>query len=256
MYIDENLPTHPKILRAGLRLGDDGPAIALGLYLLALSYSRKNVTDGFIPDAFLVTSGTCKDPRKVAKVLASKGVGLWHRRRGGYTIHDFHDFNKSASEIKKIRAGWRRKKAEQRRTGNGQYHDAADLRVSPMSRGDKCPHRDSRARTRSNDLDPVRTSTNKPLSKDPGEKYLQRTNRSAVLKFRTKTPKTATRRVLCSMVHAEIDADPSGMYADWIEGVKVRLARQGFAYATGDALDSAFQSVDRVRARRAAGGRR
>ncbi len=254
MYIDEELPTHPKILKAGQRLGDNGAAIALGLYLLALSYTRKQVTDGYIPDAFLASSATCKDPLKVAKVLASRGVRLWHRRRGGYVIHDFHDFNKSASEIKKIRAEWRKKKAAQRRGGNGQYHEASDFRVSPMSLGDKCPHRDSRARTRSNDQS-VRTSTNKPLSKDPGRQYRQRTNRSAVLSFRT-TTKTPTRRVLCSMAHAEIDADPRGMYADWIEGVKVRLARQGFAYPTGDALDSAFASVERARERRAAGGRR
>jgi hypothetical protein len=47
------------------------------------------------------------------------------------------------------------------------------------------------------------------------------------------------------MLRAELGNDPQ--FADAIEGVKVRLVRQGFAYPDGDQLDRAVQSVERVR---------
>src|SRR5262245_46128200 len=109
-------------MKAGDLLGGRGGAgRALALFLDALSYSREHLTDGFVPDHFLYKSPLVSAPKAVAKAMAHPEVNLLHRVNGGYLIHDFHDWNKSAKEIKEIRARWRANKATQRRGGNGQY---------------------------------------------------------------------------------------------------------------------------------------
>jgi len=258
LYIDDKLPRHPKILKAGEILGgDDGAGRALALWLDALSYAKEQLTDGVVPRAFVRSSPLVREPLKVARALADRRVGLWKVVRGGFVFHDYHDWNRSAKQVKEIREKWRKKKAAQRRGENGQYRGESpamspgDTAVSPRDSS-----RDSRVR------DPrstVRTSTNKPRSIDRGSEYRPCTNRFAVLAFQKKP---MTRRVLCAMVRAEIAADPDGTYADWTEGVKIRLARQGFAYPTGSALSDAIESVEIAMGRRprpprvAAGGRR
>ena len=112
MYLTDDLPSHPKILRAGGLLGTHGADRALALYVAAIAYARKHMTDGFLPDAFVVNSRG----EKVAKALSDSGINLFRRVRGGYVIHDFHDYNRSAKEEKDFRrkerervATWRAK---------------------------------------------------------------------------------------------------------------------------------------------------
>jgi hypothetical protein len=54
---------------------------------------------------------------------------------------------------------------------------------------------------------------------------------------KTKTP---THKILCAMLRDELAVTAS--LADAIEGVKVRCARQGFAYPDGDRLDGAVMA--------------
>ena len=119
LYVDDKLPSHPKIFKAGAKLGKNGPAQALALFMDGLSYSRSHLTDGFIPDQFVAVCGLVQRPLVVAKVLVDRRIRLWHRVRGGYQIHDYHDWNPKASAIKEKREKERKKKAAQRAAGNG-----------------------------------------------------------------------------------------------------------------------------------------
>jgi hypothetical protein len=121
LYVDDRLPNHPKILKAGERIGKNGPALALAMYLTGLSYAREHTTDGFLPDAFVRGCSAFTSPADIARALADGRVRLWERKRGGYQIHDYHDWNRTASEIKAIREKWRAKKQGQRRGDGGRF---------------------------------------------------------------------------------------------------------------------------------------
>lgn len=144
LYIDDKLTRHPKIYKAGSQLGDNGAALALSVYLDGLSYAREHLTDGFIPEKYLASSGLVSKPYLVARALASRSVRLWHRVPGGYQIHDYHDWNRNASEVKQKREAERVKKARQReaqRKGNGELSTACPA---------GCPEGTSRARASTN----------------------------------------------------------------------------------------------------------
>jgi hypothetical protein len=119
LYLDDKLPTHPKIFRAGSMLGANGAAQALAVFVASLAYARDHLTDGFVPDGFVSSCGLVQTPQSVARALSSRSVRLWHRRPGGYLIHDYLDWNRKASEIRKKREQERKKKAKQRAKGNG-----------------------------------------------------------------------------------------------------------------------------------------
>jgi hypothetical protein len=139
LYVDDKFPQHPKLLKAGARLGANGGAQALALYMYGLAYAREHLTDGFVPDRIAASCGLVQTPQAVISALISRSVRLWHRVPGGYLIHDYLDWNPKASAVREKREKWRQKKAGQRRKGNGQYHN-----VSP---GDSAGalRRDSRA---------------------------------------------------------------------------------------------------------------
>jgi len=122
LYVDDRLSRHPKILAAAQILGgpNDGGRV-LALFLDAMSYAKANFTDGFVPDRFLKNSPLIVAPMTVARAMADPTVNLWHRVEGGFQFHDWLDWNKSAAQIKEKREKWRRTKAEQRRSGNGQF---------------------------------------------------------------------------------------------------------------------------------------
>ena len=99
LYLDDRLPTHPKILKAGERLGPGGASKALHLYLLGLAYARQNLTDGFVSDAFVVSVRGLFASDSVAVALADKHVRLWRKVRGGYRIHDYEHYNPKAAAV-------------------------------------------------------------------------------------------------------------------------------------------------------------
>ena len=85
--VDDTLHSHPKAMQAGLP--------ALGLHLLAMSYSAGYLTDGFVPD------GWVEREQGRTKGLPDRLVeaGMWHRIEGGYIIHDWLDYNPSKAEV-------------------------------------------------------------------------------------------------------------------------------------------------------------
>jgi hypothetical protein len=158
IYVDEKLVSHPKIYRAGARLGPNGAAQALALFIAGLSYAREHLTDGFVPRDFVRSCGLVTTPASVAQVLSSKSVRLWHRAPGGYQIHDYHRWNKKASEIKEKREHERLKKAAQRAARNG----GAEHLSRQVSPGDKSWTSRARASTNHDPLSTKTTSTDAP----------------------------------------------------------------------------------------------
>jgi hypothetical protein len=85
--VDDKLHDHRKARKAGKS--------AMGVWVLAGSWSMDNETDGFIPDDVLVRWGSKADARTLV------AVGLWDREtfqgEDGYRFHDWSRFQPSAA---------------------------------------------------------------------------------------------------------------------------------------------------------------
>jgi hypothetical protein len=93
--VDDSFHSHPKVLAAS-------PA-ALGLWVVAGSWSGANLSDGFIPDHVLPR--LLPDSASLARDLVT--VGLWKRARGGYRFHNWGEFNPAAEAVQAERAAAR-----------------------------------------------------------------------------------------------------------------------------------------------------
>lgn len=89
MRMDDRIPTHPKMVRAG---------ISGWLWFCGNCYCRAHLTDGFIPQEALpqLAPGITR-PKAHAQRLIE--VGLWHEAPGGYRVHDFLEWNPSRAQI-------------------------------------------------------------------------------------------------------------------------------------------------------------
>lgn len=104
--IDDHIDEHPKLAAAG--------PLGLALFVAGLAYSNRNLTDGFIPQAVAhrlllwedpngrisVTNGVQVndvDSELVAETLVD--VGLWKRVKGGYRVHDYHEFQPTKERV-------------------------------------------------------------------------------------------------------------------------------------------------------------
>ena len=102
--VDDKLHDHRKARKAG--------KAAMGVWVLAGSWSMDNETDGFIPDDVLQRWGTHSDARTLV------AVGLWDRENfqgeDGYRFHDWSRFQPSAA----VTAARRAKESEAAMRGN------------------------------------------------------------------------------------------------------------------------------------------
>lgn len=139
--VDDSFHSHPKVLATD-------PA-ALGLWVIAGSWSSAHLTEGFVPDEVL--------PRLLpdAETLARKLVtaGLWMRRKGGHQFHDWLEKNPSKEAVVRRRskgaARQQRWRAAQRRgvgdaDSNGVTNAAPDP-TRPEGRGAGGARPDARA---------------------------------------------------------------------------------------------------------------
>lgn len=90
--VDDSFHSHPKVLATS-------PA-ALGLWVVAGSWSSANLTEGFVPDHVFPRLLPGSEP--LAKELVANG--LWRRERGGYRFHDWITHNPTRSEAIAARA--------------------------------------------------------------------------------------------------------------------------------------------------------
>lgn len=110
---------------------DENPKVAathdsaFRLYVTAILYSNRSLSDGFIPAPMVRRLSTVAKPDKDAAALVR--LGLWEPVDGGYRIHDFHDFQPTKAQVLAEReatrqrvANWRagKKAASGNSTGN------------------------------------------------------------------------------------------------------------------------------------------
>ena len=129
IYLTDEVVAHPKLLKAGARLGEGGVSQAFHLYVMGIGYARQHLTDGFIPDGFVASCGVVSKSSLVAKALSARGIGLWRKVRGGYVIHDYHRYNPKASTVKEKRERDRQRKALERHGRNGNLSAMDTLRT-------------------------------------------------------------------------------------------------------------------------------
>jgi hypothetical protein len=247
LYLDDRLPTHPKIIRAGELLGTGGASRALHLYLLGLSYARANLTDGFLPSGFVLSCGVVSNSSLCAKALSARGIGLWRKVHGGYVIHDYHDFNPKAVTVKEKREKDRRRKAAERAGRNG--HASAmcpDGQVSDSrARGTTYHVPQGTVLARSNSSDPI-ASGNKSTGAARGSLTLVGKNRG---------PDPATFKLACVVMGEALviaqDIDQDASLANAGEYFKTLCAERDLAY-NGALARKAYDAVQVARAKRRA----
>lgn len=105
--VDDSFHSHPKVLATE-------PA-ALGLWVVAGSWSNASRTEGFVPDHVLprLLPGSAE----LARALVT--AGLWSRVKGGYMFHDWTDWNLSVEQIdhKRKQAAERQRRFRERKNG-------------------------------------------------------------------------------------------------------------------------------------------
>jgi hypothetical protein len=87
--LDDGFPDHPKLVEAG---GDAG-----WLYVCALAWCNRNLTDGAIPKGILGRLSDRKNPQRLAERLVA--AGLWDETDDGWQIHDYTDFQPSRQQV-------------------------------------------------------------------------------------------------------------------------------------------------------------
>jgi len=121
--VDDTHYDHDKVLSIPLAVRNE----AIGLYWRAISYANAKLTDGYVSAA--VVAEVLNGRQELADALVK--VRLWHRKRGGYVIHDFlNGFNKSRAEVESDRA----KKAEAGRLGGLRSGETRRHEAGPKQR--------------------------------------------------------------------------------------------------------------------------
>ena len=91
--VDDTLPMSPKVLSC--------PLGAIGLWTICGAWSCQQLTDGFIPRAFVEAIRSNEASASFASDLLR--VGLWEEVEGGYQFHDWAEYQPSAREVKEER---------------------------------------------------------------------------------------------------------------------------------------------------------
>jgi hypothetical protein len=116
---DDEYPRHPKIQR----IPAEHRADAMALELSAVCYSTKVLTDGFVSRAVVETLGLevgfeskrgLNRRRLRTAIDALERAKRWVSVQGGWQIHDYADYQPSASEVTERRRVERDKKRKQR----------------------------------------------------------------------------------------------------------------------------------------------
>lgn len=116
--VDDSFHSNPKVLAAS-------PA-ALGLWVVAGSWSAQNLTEGFIPKHVLPR--LMPRPDRFAHELIK--LGLWVDQANGYQFHDWADYNPTRSEALAVHE----RKSSGGSIGNHRRWHEARGRVDPACR--------------------------------------------------------------------------------------------------------------------------
>jgi len=102
--IEDSFPSHPRVV--GL---SDG---AFRLYVTGVCYAAQHLTDGLVPRAVV------PDPALARELVVA---GLWITSRQGWIVHDWHEWNPTADEVRKRRAAARERMRRRRRDDGGRF---------------------------------------------------------------------------------------------------------------------------------------
>lgn len=120
--LDDDFFDHIKVVRVGRDARD--------LYLAALLYSSKSLSDGNVPSDildYLAGKAGVSNPAELAHRLVD--VNLWEEAECGWLIHDYHEYNPAAERVIADRNAARERMAKVRENGHAQKPD-----VPPMYR--------------------------------------------------------------------------------------------------------------------------
>lgn len=102
--LSDNFYRHPKFLRAGPRGGY--------LAICGIAYANEYLTDGFIPAIAPAALGAT--PRDIDAVV---GSGLWTPADGGWSIHDFAEYQPTRAQVEAERSAARERMRRVRANG-------------------------------------------------------------------------------------------------------------------------------------------
>ena len=121
--LDDQIGHHPKFIQAGL---------SSWIFVGCVGYAQKFLTDGFIPEAAVSSlCGGVKKPLYHVKRLVTSG--LLELVKGGYKVHDYHDFNPTAAEVRKKRSQDRARKNSSR-IPDGIHSESARIPQNVLAR--------------------------------------------------------------------------------------------------------------------------
>lgn len=115
--LDDALIDHRKVFQAAEIIGPNGGVIAIGLYAMGLMYANKHLTDGFVPLSVVRSWTHVADGPAVADALVRASLWTKTGRHGtpGFLIHDFGNYNPSATTIRSQRKRDADRKAAERK---------------------------------------------------------------------------------------------------------------------------------------------
>lgn len=126
--LDDSLYDHPKLDALG-----DRRLEGVGLLAVAVSWSNRRLTDGFIPAGRVALLGGTIE---IADALVA--AGLFDEAEGGYAIHDFLDYNDAKVDVLSRRAANALRQREYRSKSRGQSpsQSPGDMPVSHAGSND------------------------------------------------------------------------------------------------------------------------
>ena len=95
--LDDGFHAHRKVRRVWARGGR-----ALGLHVMAMTYSSRNLMDGFVDPEWVIEQ-LPDDRERLQVVECLLEEGLWEQFGDGFQIHDFLEYNPSASHVVHVR---------------------------------------------------------------------------------------------------------------------------------------------------------
>lgn len=123
--VDDNFFGNPKVMRAGKD--------ASVLFLAALCFCNRSLTDGFVPEESLrrlAADADVDDPRKLAERLVD--VGLWAHAEHGYRVCKYLEYQPSAESVKQKRdeAAERMRRVRSREVRANEEASSEDVRAN------------------------------------------------------------------------------------------------------------------------------
>jgi len=229
--VDDGFVEHPKVVAAARHLGTEEVGRIVAVWLEALSYAARNLTDGLVPILIARKFITDKRPLDVLDAMAMPDVRLLIKSPLGYRFHNYDRYQPSASSVKE-----KRQRDRDRKLPNGSGGNRHGIHAeSPWNR-DGIVAESERIPTRSRARDPVLI----PEKKDQDQDQEQCADAHAVL--------VKLAFAVLDDISRDADLPPISELAHQLGDL---AAQHRIAYVTARQLTKAMDSALALRQRRA-----